>query len=386
MRGLALRSQFWTPAVLIPLLAATGIATVSSGIPGHVAEAAAVGSKRSAGSCWGTFGGVNAPGACWRPYGDSSPFNRKLPHSPRLATRSSEIVARTIGFGPMTGRLGGVADTGDDWDHPIYFSHRANPRFTVHCAYSPGWGRCEVEGARVRIPDAALAAAGDDGHLAVINLASGWEYDFWQVREKPRGGGTLVVSYGGRTRIKGRHSTGLHSNATAASFGLAAGVIRPSELAARSVDHALFMSVRCTNGHSVWPAGRTGSGRACSSIGLSNYGAPAMGQHFLLRMGSRRIDALPVPAWKKAILHAMARYGLFVGDTGNPAWGFQFESGASFTSFGLPDPWLRLGAKLKVPTWTESGRRYYQFDLSGALDWRANLAVAKPCVARRSCR
>jgi hypothetical protein len=44
---------------------------------------------------------------------------------------------------------------------------------------------------------------------------------------------------------------------------------------------------------------------------------PALGQHFYLDMSSAEIDALNVPAWKKPILHAMAEYGMFVGDTGS---------------------------------------------------------------------
>ena len=68
-----------------------------------------------------------------------------------------------------------------------------------------------------------------------------------------------------------------------------------------------------------------------------------MGQHFFLEMTDAQIEALSVPSWQKTILRAMARYGLYVGDTGGGGWGIQFESGSSFTSFGQPDPWVRLG-------------------------------------------
>ena len=106
----------------------------------------------------------------------------------------------------------------------------------------------------MRIPDAARPAAGGDGHLAVIDQADGWEYDFWQVQQKPKGGGTLTVSYGGKTPYGTSNADGLGSNATAANFALSAGIIRPSELEAGKIDHALFMVVECTNGTAVWPA------------------------------------------------------------------------------------------------------------------------------------
>ena len=141
--------------------------------------------------------------------------------------------------------------------------------------------------------------------------------------------------------------TACDSNATAAHFGLAAGVIRPSELAAGEIDHALFMVVKCTSGTSVYPAG-PGVGSACAD----KTNAPAMGQHFFLEMTDAQIEALSVPSWQKTILRAMARYGLYVGDTGGSGWGIQFESGSSFTSFGQADPWVGLGGE----AWRQVGQ------------------------------
>ncbi len=328
------------------------------------------------------FDSDTVPGACWRPYSDQSPFNRVLPDSAPLAANSAAIVDRTDGFGEMNKFSGGSALGGDDWNHPIYFSDSSDPLYTVHCAYSADWGACEVEGEQIHIPAAARPAGGGDAHLAVIDKASGTEYDFWQVRSKPASGGILVVSYGGQTSVS---DDGLGSKATAASFGLAAGVIRPSELEAGSIDHALFMVVKCTNGTAVWPAPPTGTGTSCSSRGLSNSGAPAMGQHYFLAMSDAEIAALDRPAWTKTILRAMARYGMFVGDTGGISWGIQFESGTSQTSFGYEDPWVRLGKQLGLPTWTSGGRTYYVYDMQTAVSWGSRLAVAEPCVARGTC-
>ncbi|MFN8160832.1 MAG: hypothetical protein U0R52_07295 [Solirubrobacterales bacterium] len=375
MRRLATRFGLWTGSAL--LVAALGLSAMAA------VTVYGGGSGRDCG--WGRFGPDNPPGACWRPYSARSPFNTRVPRAPRIASNSAGKAARLAGFGLMTAVLGGVAGTRDDWDHPIFFSRPTDPLYTVHCAYSSSWGRCEVEGMSLRIPAAAQPAAGADAHMAVIDQRTGWEYDFWQVRQKASSGGRLLVSYGGRTRVSGNRSRGLGSDATAAAFGLAAGVVRPAELAAGNIDHALFMTVHCSNGHSAWPAGAYGAGRSCSEIGLSDRYAPAMGQHFILTMSNAEIEALHVARWKKTILHAMARYGLYVGDTSNPTWGIQFESATSFTSFGQPDPWLALGKRLGVPGWVEGGRQYYSFDLGSAVDWRQRLEVAAPCVSRGSC-
>jgi hypothetical protein len=259
--------------------------------------------------------------------------------------------------------------------------------YKVHCSRSSGWGACEVEGAKVRIPDAAQPAGGGDGHMAVIDRTRGWEYDFWQVKQKPAGGGILIVSYGGKTRVEGRDAMGLGSQATASGFGLAAGVIRPEEMSGRKIDHALFMVVKCTNGRVVWPATPGSTGRVCSSIGLSDADAPAMGQRFFLDMDAAQIDALPNPAWQKTILHAMAEYGLYVGDTGGMGWGIKLQSGSSYTSFGYPDPWASLGRRFGVPTWDGAGdgQTRYLFDLSDAVSWGTKLKALRTCASPARC-
>jgi len=324
----------------------------------------------------GGFSSTNMPGACWRPYSDQSPFNR--PVEGGAAANSEEVVSRVMSFSPTPDKFaGGTAGTAADWSHPIYFSEPTDPTYTIECTES--WGTCEVEGMQIRIPADAEPAGGSDGHLAVIDQASGWEYDFWQVQSKPAGGGTMKVSWGGRTAIAGAGADGLGSEATASEFGLAAGVIRPAELAAGEINHALFMGVRCTNGTAVYPAAEN-SGRACSDIGLPNAGAPAMGQRFYLDMSETEIGALPAPDWQKTILRAAARYGMYVGDTGSGGWALSFESGSSFTSFDQDDPWAGLAEEFGLGVWRDPslGRDLAIYDFRGAVDWSRELKVAAP--------
>jgi hypothetical protein len=178
---------------------------------------------------------------------------------------------------------------------------------------------------------------------------------------------------------------GLGSTATAAHFGTAAGIIRPSELEAGRIDHALFLVVKCTNATFVWPSAGPGVGRTCSSMGISSNNAPAMGQHFYLDMTEAEINAMNVPGWKKTSLRAMSEYGMFVGDTGGTTWGLRVESGSSVTSFGQEDPWVRLGRKFGVPSWVSSdGKTKYSFDTAAGVDW-SRLKVADPCVSRGAC-
>ena len=78
----------------------------------------------------------------------------------------------------------------------------------------------------------------------------------------------------------------------------------------------------------------------------------------------------------------MARYGMFVGDTGGSPWDLEFESGSTYTSFGYPDPIVTLAKRLGIPQ--EADGRYH-YELDDVVDWRNRLRVIDPCVTERTC-
>jgi hypothetical protein len=310
------------------------------------------------------------PAGCWRPYSDSSPFNRPLPPNPHVLGNSAAIV-RGIADHPDKVTVGN-SDTGWDYSHPVYFSRPGDPEFTLHC-YESSWGRCSIEGATVRVPERARPARGDDAHMTIVDRNSGWEYDLYKVRSKPAGGGTLVFRWGGRTRLDG---SGTGSAATASGFGNLAGIIRAPELREGEIPHALFMVIECSSGRTVFPA-TGGAGSRCSN----SADAAPMGARFQLDMSGGEIDALHVPGWKKTILRAMARYGMYFGDTGSGGWGIQMESGATYTSFGLPDALAMFARAAGAPRYGND----YVFDIGNGIDWRSRLRVIDPCEARGDC-
>lgn len=322
---------------------------------------------------FGSFAAGSWPSGCWRPYADDSPWNRPIPAGAPSHPNSSAIVRRVLGFGLPGHLTAGEADTPDDWNHPTYYSSPRDPVFTLHCYEN--WGRCDIEGMQIRIPDQARPAAGGDGHLTVVDQASGWEYDLYKVRSKPAGGGILEFRWGGRTRIDG---DGLGSDATAARFGNLAGIIRAQEMRAMRIAHALFMNATCDSGTYVYPAQK--NGRACSDIGQSNVDAPPMGARLQLTLTPEQISAMPVPQWKKTILRAMSEYGMFMGDTGGQ-FGVGFESGSTYTSFGVEDEMVKFARENNVPTYNGN----YVFNVRDGVDWARYLRVVDPCVAARTC-
>ena len=237
-----------------------------------------------------------------------------------------------------------------------------------------------VEGHRVRIPDEARPPLGAT--------------PIWRSSTTAPAGSTTSGRYerspgaaGGRGWLRRQDADpgfGSRRGATAAGFGLLAGIVRPPEMDAGSIRHALFIVVRCSNGRAVYPARRGSSGSPCRQFGLAADRAPPLGARLWLSLSERRIKQLGVPRWKRVLLLALHRYGGFVGDTmnGHSSFGVGFESGASYTSFGLPDPWVRFG---RSAGGIESDGSYI-LELDSGVDWGQFLRVVHPCESRGRCR
>lgn len=315
------------------------------------------------------------PPGCWRPFSNSSPFNDEIPADAVTAPRSQQTVQRLLGFGPVNDLRAGIADTSSDYYHPVYYAKDTDPLYLV-----TGGSLVEpyaVAGKLVHLPAGARPAAGSDHHLAVID--DGYEWGFWNAQVDHAahvitGAGTLGEGLVGRkVPLSG---SGLNASCTAARFPCLAGIIRAQELAAGEINHSLFMTVHCTNGTGVYPSDITTKPECTDPTD-----APPMGARFQLNMSDAQIDALPVPAWKKTILRAMAHYGLYVGDiTGSP-WGLIFESGSSYTSFGQEDEMVKFAQAAGVPN---SGG-VYNFDIWSDVDWAQYLRVIDPCITQGTC-
>jgi len=326
---------------------------------------------------WEGFGGGALPGADWRPYAASSPFNQSVEGDPVVAN-SAAMVSAALSNGLPGNLVAGTAETANDWGHPTFFAQPSDPLYTLHAI--EGGGRNELEGMRIPVPEYARPAGGGDGHMTIVT-PDGWEYDLWQARPLPPGGGTLNFSLGGRTRIDGN---GAGSGGTAAGFGNLAGMIRAPELAAGHIDHALFIVLKCAAKGTSFGYGATATSYGSSyvypanhggtSCGSSNSSVPPLGARFTLAMSSAQIEALPVPSWKKTILTALAEYGGYVGDTGGSGFGFMFESSTSYTALGDSDPLVGFAKENGLPTWEGN----YVFNMASGVEWSKYLRVLAP--------
>ncbi len=237
-----------------------------------------------AGNGWQGVGAGNWPGPGWRPYAASSPFNQPIGPA-AVHPESAALVAGSLQWGPPASLIAGTAESSSDYGHPVYFSQPSDPLYALHP--TEHWGHNTIAGTRIRVPSGARPAGGSDGHMTVVT-PDGWEYDFWRAQRPPPGGGTLTFAWGGRVRIAG---DGLGGSATAAHFAALAGVIRPEELAAGRIDHALFIVLRCSSsatgfgygarkqqswlGSYVYPARRSPASDCPAGSGRSSQHSPA---------------------------------------------------------------------------------------------------------------
>jgi hypothetical protein len=368
------------PSIRLRLLAALALLMLSigcgsaNGRPNHwpAAASSAGYAADSQGACsaqFGSFAVGHWPGACWRPYGTRSPFNTPIPSNPRLASDATAIAnyirSRHWSFeGDKSGNL--TADSGGS--RPVYWSRSGDPLVKVVCR---GGYSCR-RGMRLHIPRGAQPQNQSDGHMTVVDQAYGREYDFWRASRPEHG--VMRVAAGNYIPIGTGTGTGMGGVAEAAGFGLLGGLIRAPELAAGRIEHALAITAQCVQFHNVWPSPAHGHGDAvCGGTGAG----PHFGSLIQLNMSDAEIIATRAPAWQRAIMGAMAHYGMYVVDTNGSdsrEMSLLNEDDQSFTSFGFPG---QLSAFVRSAGGSDR--------LVGVPIDVSKLRVIAPCVPRGTC-
>jgi hypothetical protein len=223
---------------------------------------------------------------------------------------------------------------------------------TVHCTDEQGPGTCQgtngidVNGAQINVPAGARPDGNTDAHMTVIETATGTEYDFWHTSVS---GSTLTAGAGAEVNVNTTDGTG--SSGDAAFFGLTAGLLRPAELASGQINHALVITVPCTDatGRTVgftYPA-RAGWGQYCGQFWTEDApSAPMLGQRYQLDMTDAQIAASGAPGWERTIMTALEHYGAYIEDT-NGSWHYEgmdilTQDPASWTDLGQADQWASV--------------------------------------------
>ena len=229
------------------------------------------------------------------------------------------------------------------WNTAVAVAKPDTPRYTVGCTVyaCPSLGQFGP----IPIPSNTRPDPTPDGHLAVWDPATRREWDFWA------GKCCWTVGSGGAfsTEITGPVSGG----ANAAGFPELAGIVRPEELKAGTIEHALvFAEPDVNSGGYVCPA--------THHDGASRHPL-ALPEGSLMQLDpALNVDALPIPGWQKTIARALQRYGMYLEDTGGSL------------SFGSENP-LNRG----YDAWAQVGLRGDSAGLSPAFPW-SRMRVLEP--------
>ncbi len=292
-----------------------------------------------------------------------------------------------------------------DYNYPIYYSVPTDPEYTLWCYFQGTWGDCPLNGTTIHIPNAAYPeqsggayAAGpgnSDHHMTVIDSETGTQYDMYQASPPNGSGGDFTIGWGSSESLTGQGITTFQ--ATRSGFAASAAVVRAPDLQAGSISHALRFVVPCANdypgnvsdGTGVYPAA-VSSDRYCTGTGYQPY----YGMRIQLTMSASQIAALPVSAYVKTILTALATYGAYMTDTGSGNQGsgefdLVAESGLTYVQVGLANPWLCLATQFGVSASGTPPNNTYSFPMMlagvGIGNIGSYLRVIAPCVTTHAC-
>jgi hypothetical protein len=232
-------------------------------------------------------------------FAKTSPVNQKIKPGAALAPGSSDMVQGLVASGSDHHFVLSVTR----YAVPVYFAGPKTPRTTVRLTAS--WAPHRFL-ANVPIPSGAHPDPSSDGHLSIIDKATGCEYDFWQAAKGDDG--DWVASSGNSTALSG---TGIirRGAARASGFALLAGLILPSEIRRGQIDHALAIALPLTRSGPPMPPATSSDGRTTGPQTIP------MGARLQLDP-SLDLSQLHLSDFERTIARALQVYGAFVVDTG----------------------------------------------------------------------
>jgi len=170
------------------------------------------------------------------------------------------------------------------------------------------------------------APSGSDRHAVVVNSGSCKLYEIYNLQNFTNG----QTPSAGSGAVWDLTSNAMRpdgwTSADAAGLPITPLLLRPDEILAGSIAHAIRFTAQCTNSVYIWPASHQ-----AGSCGSTN---PPMGARFRLRSS---FDILGFSANTQVVLRAFQHYGLILADNGAD-WFFQ----------GTTDDWWGTTAGAQV--------------------------------------
>ncbi len=241
-----------------------------------------------------------------RPYSDDSPWNTPISPKPTYDPHSHEMVQT----------LSQTADDGSKMDrstYPVYFAGNSTPRYNIPCLEM----RCTiVDGTQthgvevlegVPVPPGARPSSGKDAQIVIIDTVNGFEYGLLRAEWIPTGwqaGSGYRYDLTGSGTVEALASRG-------SGIPYYAGLIRPWEIRAGAIEHALAFAYDEPASRCVYPASK-GDG--------SNDDPYALPEGARLQLNpaltESSFDAWGLSPAGKIVARALQQYGMFVVDRG----------------------------------------------------------------------
>jgi len=231
-----------------------------------------------------------------------------LPVSPQ----SAQYIAAIGPSSPLHPDFGQGDWDGEPMGIPYTVVSGSQPKVPVSFMYAD-----ESDPGPYPVPPNALIEGGPsssgDRHVIVVDAATCTDYEMWDAY--PKHGGTSWQA--GSGAVFSLSSNGLRpagwTSADAAGLPILPGLVLAGEVKAGAIDHAIRVTVPCTDTRYIWPARH--------EAGQDDANCPPMGLRLRLKAS---VDISGYPAMDRVILQALKTYGMIVADNGSP-W---FISGA----------------------------------------------------------
>ncbi|UJR78327.1 hypothetical protein [Sandaracinus amylolyticus] len=291
------------------------VVTTDSGAPTTPLVDSGVIVARDAGSTTpavdaGTDAGTPTTPAAWRPFSSTSPWNTRIASNVAIRPDSAQLVEHLRTSTPWPGLGVNVRP----WGIPMYRATSSTPLVRVFATLS---NEGENRTFYWPVPAGAEADPETDGHLLVVDPASGREYDFFAGRRQADGSWTCALcatadmNGSGVRPPKGGTTPWYESHGSrACGFPLVAGLIRTDEMRAGRIDHALVIAYPGIRQR--WFTSPASTGHPANGIVSPDRGVPCGGRIQL--DPSVNVDALGLTPSARIIARALQEYGAYVGD------------------------------------------------------------------------
>jgi hypothetical protein len=250
----------------------------------------------------------------WRPFNASSPWNTPIGAAPALEGDSAALIDAFIRSTPFGDHLDvNIAR----FSIPLYQASANTPLQTVATGLGgEGWGAGGLGASGpMPIPAGATPDESPDAHMAVITADRSKEYGCFAMNFNR---GRAGAWYADLCAISDLTGSGVRPPATSANpwwaahgaracgYPLVAGLIRPEEIRAGRIDHALVVAYPGLRRNRFTPPASTNS-----SIG-ADYGIPCGGRiQFDPSVDVTQLGLSPAGV---TIMRALQQYGAYVGD------------------------------------------------------------------------